>query len=321
MDVSIAPHIKSELTTKKIMWAVTLSLLPSGIAGAYIFGARSLYIIIVSIVSAVITEAAILLFRRKDLAVWDGSAVLTGLLLAYNLPPKVPFWIPIVGAFFAIAVGKQLFGGLGHNIFNPALIGRAFLMVSWPLYMTTWQNPRYWVNAVTSATTAATPLALFKHNELELLKYLSYWDLLIGGRGGCIGEVCIIALLIGAAYLLYKRYITFDIPLSYILTVGFMSWVFNGKDGLFTGDALFFILSGGLVLGAFFMATDYITSPLSVKGRIIFGIGCGLLTFVIRRFAGYPEGVSYSILMMNAAVPIIDRYTVPKWFGYIKDKR
>lgn len=313
MDVSIAPHIKSELSTKNIMWAVALSLIPSGIAGAYIFGVRSLYIIAVSIISAAATEAAILLFRRKDIAVWDGSAVLTGLLLAYNLPPQAPLWIPAAGAFFAIAVGKQLFGGLGHNIFNPALIGRAFLMVSWPLYMTAWQNPRFWVDA----TTAATPLALFKHNEIELLKNISYWDLFMGNRGGCIGEVCIIALLAGAAYLLYKRYITFDIPASYILTVGFTSWVFNGKSGLFTGDGLFFILSGGIILGAFFMATDYITSPLSRKGRIIFGIGCGLLTFITRRFAGYPEGVSYSILMMNTAVPIIDRYTIPKWFGYI----
>jgi electron transport complex protein RnfD len=220
--------------------------------------------------------------------------------------------MPVAGSFFAIAIGKQVFGGLGHNIFNPALAGRAFLMISWPLYMTTWQLPRWRTDAVTGAT----PLALYKNVEAAAMKSSSYWDLLIGNRGGCIGEVCVIALLIGAAYLLIKKYISWHIPVTFIATVALMSWAFNGRAGLFTGDALFFTLAGGLILGAFFMATDYVTSPLSSRGKLIFGIGCGILTFLIRKFAGYPEGVSYAILIMNAAVPIIDRYTFPKWFGW-----
>lgn len=314
LSVSIAPHMKSGISTKKIMWAVVLALIPAGAAGVYIFGIKSIYAIIAAVISAVITEWAILAIRKKEIAIFDGSAVLTGLLLAYNLPPQVPLWLPVVGSFFAIAVGKQIFGGLGHNIFNPALAGRAFLMVSWPVYMTTWQNPRWKVDAVTSAT----PLAILKHNQPELLQGTTYMDLFLGNRGGCIGEVCIIALLIGAAYLLLKKYISWHIPFTYIGAVALLSWAFNGTGGLFTGDMLFFVLSGGLVLGAFFMATDYVTSPLSSSGKIIFGISCGFLTFIIRKFSGYPEGTSYAILIMNAFVPMIDKVTHPKWFGWRK---
>ena len=222
--------------------------------------------------------------------------------------------MPITGTFFAVVIAKQLFGGLGHNIFNPALVGRAFLMLSWPAYMTSWQNPRWKADAVTGAT----PLGLLKERHMDLAAGISKWDLFIGNRAGCIGEICILALLAGALYLFWKRYITWHIPFAYILTIALTSWIFNGSGGLFTGDIMFFILSGGLVLGAFFMATDYVTSPLSAKGKIIFGVGCGALTFLIRKFSGYPEGVSYAILMMNAFVPIIDRYTHPKWFGWVK---
>ena len=313
--VSIGPHIKDMLSSKKILWAVTLSLIPAGAAGIFIFGVNSLFLIIASIISAVVTELVVLAMRKKDLrTLWDGSAVLTGLLVAYNLPPQVPIWLPVAGSLFAIAIGKQVFGGLGHNIFNPALAGRAFLMVSWPVYMTAWRNPRWHVDAVTSAT----PLALYKQGAFGLLKNISNWNLFIGNRGGCIGEVCVIALLLGAAFLFLKKYITWHIPFTYIGVVAGLSWIFNGPGGFFTGDPLFFILAGGLVLGAFFMATDYVTSPLSAKGKIIFGASCGLLTFIIRKFSGYPEGVSYAILIMNAFVPIIDRYTVPRWFGWRK---
>jgi len=312
--VSVGPHIRAKVSTKRIMWAVNLALIPAGAAGVFIFGVYSLYIIIASVLSAVVTEWAILAFRKKEIVILDGSAILTGLLLAYNLPPGVPLWLPVAGSFFAIAIGKQVFGGLGHNIFNPALAGRAFLMVSWPVYMTTWQNPRWTADAITTAT----PLALIKNNQLTLLKGTTYIDLLLGNRGGCIGEVCIIALLVGAAYLFWKRYISWHIPLTYIAAVALLSRVFNGPGGIFTGDALLSVLSGGLVLGALFMATDYVTSPLSNKGKVIFGISCGVLTFVIRKFSGYPEGVSYAILIMNAFVPVIDRFTYPKWFGWRK---
>jgi electron transport complex protein RnfD len=312
--VSVGPHIRTQVSTKNIMWAVNLALIPAGAAGVFIFGIHSLYVIAAAVISALVTEWAILAMRKKEIAILDGSAVLTGLLLAYNLPPGVPLWIPVAGSAFAIAIGKQVFGGLGHNIFNPALAGRAFLMVSWPVYMTTWQNPRWQVDAITTAT----PLALLKHNQLDLMKGTTYIDLFLGNRGGCIGEVCIVALLIGAAYLMVKKYISWHIPITYIAVVAGLSWAFNGFAGSFTGDALFYVLSGGLVLGAFFMATDYVTSPLSVRGKIIFGIGCGVLTFLIRRYSGYPEGTSYAILIMNAATPIIDRYSFPRWFGWRK---
>lgn len=314
LTVSIGPHIKDAVSTKKIMWAVTLSLVPAGAAGVFIFGLNSLYVIIASVAAAVATEWVFLRYlHRKDKAsILDGSAVLTGLLLAYNMPPGSPVWMALAGSVFAIAIGKQVFGGIGHNIFNPALAGRAFLMLSWPVYMTTWQNPRWFPDAVTSAT----PLNLYKQGHFDQMGGVSGWDLFVGLRGGCIGEVCVAALLIGAAYLFLKRYITWHIPFAYIGTTALLSWAFNGSGGLFTGDALFFVMSGGLVLGAFFMATDYVTSPIGARGKVIFGAGCGLLTFVIRKFAGYPEGVSYAILMMNAASPVIDRYSYPKWFGW-----
>jgi len=315
LNVSIAPHIKDPISTKKIMWAVILALAPAGAAGVFIFGLNSLVVIAASVAAAMVTESLILAVRKKDTkAVYDGSAILTGILLAYNIPPGSPIWMPIAGSCFAIAIGKQVFGGLGHNIFNPALAGRAFLMISWPVYMTTWQAPRWKVDAITQAT----PLALYKHGDFEVLRRIPYMDLFLGNHAGCIGEVCAVALLLGAAFLLIKKYITWHVPFVYILTVAFTSWMFNGQKGLFTGDALFFVLSGGLILGAFFMATDYVTGPLSARGKIIFGAGCGILTFVIRRFSGYPEGVSYAILIMNALTPTIDRYTFPKWFGWRK---
>jgi electron transport complex protein RnfD len=299
------------------MWSVVLALVPAGAAGVFIFGLHALYVIIASVLAAVATEAVMQALRRKAITVSDGSVLITGLLLAYNLPPQVPLWLPVVGAFFAVAFGKQIFGGLGQNIFNPALVGRAFLMVSWPIYMTTWRNPRWAADAVSSAS----PLGLMKDQDLASLARFSYMDFILGNRSGCIGEVCVLALLAGAAFLVWRGYITLRTPCAYILTVGVLSWAFNGSAGLFKGDPLFFILNGGLILGAFFMATDYVTTPLTHKGKLIFGLGCGLLTFVIRRFGGYPEGVSYSILMMNAATPIIDRYTGAKPFGFIRKQK
>ncbi|MFA5090646.1 MAG: RnfABCDGE type electron transport complex subunit D [Candidatus Omnitrophota bacterium] len=308
--VSISPHIHKGDSVSKIMWAVSLSLLPAGLAGVFIFGQAALKTIALSIASALLAEWIIQLSTARKVTLLDGSAFLTGLLLSYNLPAGVPFWLPIAGSFFAIAVGKQVFGGLGQNIFNPALVGRVFLMASWPKYMTVFSRPFSY-----DAVTCATPLALLKEGKsLDIASAASYMDLLFGKRGGCIGEVCIIALLLGAAFLLWKGYISWHIPFSYIATVGLFTYIL-GPQGLFRGDGIFHILSGGLVLGAFFMATDYVTSPLTRKGQVIFGIGCGLLTAVIRLWGGYPEGVSYAILMMNAAVPLIDRYTKSRIYG------
>ncbi len=308
LTVSPSPHIKSSQTTKKIMWTVVISLIPAGIAGVYIFGISSLNVMAFSILSCIFTEALFLKFRnRNPKVVLDGSAILTGLLLAYNLPPGTPFWIPVIGGAVSIILGKQIFGGLGQNIFNPALVGRAFLQISWPVYMTTWKNPIWWPDAISSAT----PLAK------EAGPHFTYMDLFLGNRAGCIGEVCVIALLIGALFLLVTKIISLRIPLSFIGTVGVITWIF-GKDGFFKGDFIFNILAGGIILGAFFMATDYVTSPLTKKGKIIFGIGCGVLTAIIRLRGSYPEGVCYSILFMNAAVPIIDRFTKTKKYGLIK---
>jgi electron transport complex protein RnfD len=307
LNISVSPHLHGRESTARIMWLVTAALLPAGIAGIYIFGPAALWTILIGIVSAVAAEWIIQTMTKKKVTVLDGSAILTGLLLTFNLPAHCPFWIPITGSFVAIAIGKQIFGGLGQNIFNPALVGRAFLMASWPQYMTTFTKP-----LSIDAVTQATPLALLK--EGKLLGHISYLDLFLGNRGGCIGEVCIAALVIGGLFLLWRKIITWHIPVSYLATTGLFCWAFGAKTP-FTGDWIFHILSGGLFLGAIFMATDYVTSPLTAKGQLIFGTGCGLLTAIIRLWGGYPEGVSYAILIMNAATPLIDRYTKVRIYG------
>jgi len=302
-----SPHMHSKESVARIMWTVLACLIPAGAAGVVIFGPGALRTILLATVSAVFCEWLIQVLTKRKITILDGSAILTGLLLAYNLPPEVPFWIPVIGSAFSIAVAKMAFGGLGQNIFNPALVGRVFLMASWPKYMTAFTRP---FNS--DAVTSATPLALLK--EGKLAQHISNLDLFLGMRGGCIGEVCIVALLAGALFLLIRGYISWHIPGSFIATAGFLTWAFTGK-GFFNGDFLFQILSGGLILGAFFMATDYVTSPLTRKGHLIFGIGCGALTAVIRIWGGYPEGVSYAILIMNAATPLIDRYTKNRVYG------
>jgi Na+-translocating ferredoxin:NAD+ oxidoreductase subunit D len=305
--VPASPHLHSGESISRIMWTVIFCLIPAGAAGVIIFGLSALWTIILAVVSAVLCEWLIQALTKRKISVLDGSAILTGLLLAYNLPPQVPFWIPIIGAIFSISVAKMAFGGLGQNIFNPALAGRVFLMASWPKYLTTFTQPFNY-----DAVTSATPLALLK--EGKLVQHIPNWDLFLGIRGGCIGEVCIIALLAGALFLLIRGYISWHIPISFIATTGFLTWAFGGKT-FFNGDWIFHVLSGGLILGAFFMATDYVTSPLTKKGHLAFGIGCGALTAVIRLWGGYPEGVSYAILIMNAATPLIDRYTKNRVYG------
>ena len=305
--VSGSPHIHNKNSISRIMWAVVISLIPTGIAGVIIFGIDALWVTLVAVIAAVLTELILQIWSKKKITVLDGSAVITGILLAFNLPSNVPLWLPVVGAIFSIAIGKQVFGGIGQNIFNPALVGRVFLMASWPKYMTTFVKPFNY-----DAVTSATPLAALK--EGKILEHISYLDLFLGKHGGCIGEVCILALLIGAAFLLIRGYITWHIPVSYIFTTAAFVYIFGGA-GLFHGDWLFHILSGGLILGAFFMATDYVATPLTLRGQLIFGVGCGLLTAVIRIWGGYPEGVSYAILMMNGATPFIDRYTKSRIYG------
>ena len=305
--VSGSPHIHNKESVSRIMWTVVASLIPAGIAGVIIFGLDALWVTLTAVIAAVLTEFSLEVWTKKKITILDGSAVITGILLAFNLPSGVPLWLPIVGAVFSIAIGKQVFGGLGQNIFNPALVGRVFLMASWPKYMTTFVKPFSY-----DTVASATPLAMLK--EGKILEHISYLDLFLGKRGGCIGEVCILALLIGAALLVIKGYITWHIPASYICTTAVFTYIFGAKQ-LFHGDWLFSILSGGLILGAFFMATDYVATPLTAKGQLIFGVGCGLLTAIIRLWGGYPEGVAYAILMMNAATPFIDRYTKCRIYG------
>ncbi len=307
LTVSVSPHLHKGESVSRIMWMVAISLIPAGIAGVFIFGLTALRVVILGVISALVTEVMLQILTKRKISILDGSAFITGLLLAYNLPPHAPFWLPIVGSFFSIAIGKQVFGGLGQNIFNPALVGRVFLMASWPRHMTTFITPSHF-----DAVASATPLAALK--EGKILEHISNWDLFFGLRAGCIGEVCILALLLGAVFLFIRGYISWHIPITYILSVGLFTYIFGAK-GLFTGDWLFHILSGGLILGAFFMATDYVTSPLTRKGQVIFGVGCGLITGIIRLWGGYPEGVSYAILIMNAATPIIDRYTKNRVYG------
>ncbi len=323
--VSVSPHVKGEETISRIMWTVNLALLPAFISSLYYFGPRALIVTSLSIVTAILAEYIFQKSLKKRVTINDGSAFLTGLLLGMNLPPSLPFYIPIVGSLVAVVITKQLFGGLGYNIFNPALIGRAFLLISWPKAMTIWSEPTAAFVALDAKTTA-TPLGILKEEGLGKLieifgdKMNLYTQLLLGHRGGSLGETSAIALLIGAALLLYKKYITWHIPFSFLATVGALAWIFGGKGALFTGDPIIHVLSGGLMLGAFFMATDYVTCPSVRKGQIIFGVGCGAITMLIRLKGGFPEGVMFAILLMNCFAPLIDRNVKPKQFGAIKKK-
>ncbi len=318
--ISVSPHVRSEETTSRIMWSVSASLLPATIIGAYFFGPQAVFTIILCIIAAVFSEYVFQKALKKKSSISDGSAFLTGLLLGMNLPPSVPFYIPIVGSFVAVIITKQLFGGLGFNVFNPALIGRAFLLISFPKLMTIWNEPTAAFIHLDAKTTA-TPLGILKEEGAAKLievfgdKINLYEQLLVGHRAGSSGETSVLALLIGAAFLFYKGYISWHIPVSFLGTAAVIAWVFGGKGALFAGDPLLHLLSGGMILGAFFMATDYVTCPSIKKGQILFGIGCGFLTMLIRLKGGYPEGVMFAILIMNCFTPLIDRSFKTKLFG------
>jgi Na+-translocating ferredoxin:NAD+ oxidoreductase subunit D len=305
--VSSSPHMRSKDSVTKTMLDVVIALLPATVFGVYSFGFRALMITLLAVVSSVGFEFLYQKVAKQKSSIHDLSAVVTGLLLAMNLPSQVPYWMPILGSLFAIIIVKQLFGGLGQNFMNPALAARAFLLVSFADIMTTWVTPL-------DAITTATPLALLKEGATEL-PALS--DAFIGMIAGSIGETSVLALLLGGIYLLLRKVISWRIPVTYIGTVALMVLVFGGQgfDMTFLGYHLF---TGGLILGAFFMATDYSSSPTTAIGQIIMGVGCGLLTALIRLFGGYPEGVSFAILIMNLFVPLIDKYTLPRVFGEVK---
>jgi len=304
--VSAPPHIYGTDTIERRMRDVLIALSPAFIAGMINFGLRAFYIIAISVISALLAEYLYQKVSGKPVTIHDFSAAITGLLLAFNLPPGVPYWLPVFGSFLAIIAVKQLLGGLGSNFVNSALAARAFMLASFPVHMTSWTFP--------DAVSQATYLGIVRGNPLFAPQAKDYIALLLGNVGGCIGETSAIALLLGGAYLMCRKVINWRIPVTYIGTFALCAFVF-GRSGLFTGNVLFEALSGGLLLGAIFMATDYATSPITPNGKIIMGAGCGFLTVLIRFYGGYPEGVSYAILIMNIFVPTIDKYVKPRVFG------
>lgn len=337
--VSSSPHIHGGLSTRAIMWCVVIALVPAWIGSIYFFGPRSLWLTLLGIASAVVSEAVFQYLCGWKITVDDGSAVITGMLLAFNLPPGVPWWMPVVGSAFGIIFAKQVFGGLGNNPVNPALIGRAFLMAAWPVEMTKmWLPPRGGsipgiptnIDAITGSTPlnvlkvfvgktlsdpSATPEKIEQAKQVLHQLYSAWPNMFFGNIGGVIGETSAMLLILGFLFLLVMKIVDLRIPVAYIGTVAILGWIFGSPEGLFKMNILFYIFTGGLFLGALFMATDMVTRPISPRGQWIFGIGCGILTVVIRRWGGYPEGVCYSILIMNLLVPIIDRHTKPRIFG------
>jgi electron transport complex protein RnfD len=346
--VTVSPHLHEGSNTARIMISVILCLLPAGAWGVFLFGLYSLYVIMASVAACVLTELIITrLLGRFTLNDW--SAVLTGLLIGYNMPPSVPLYIPVIASVFAITVVKMAFGGLGRNWMNPALAGRVFVTFSWTGFMTTWKTPLTWsADAVTSATALGfvkSGLMTFEGTVRGPVEFLAskgypigklpaflaplgrlfpgrYGALFLGNIPGCIGEVSALLLLLGSIYLFVKKIITWEIPVSYIGTFALMIWFLGGRPfggAVFTGDVLFHLLAGGLMLGALYMATDMVSSPLTSKGMIIYGVGAGFLTFLIRIYGSFPEGVSLAIIIMNMFVPLINRATRPVVFGYVKE--
>lgn len=319
LSIGVSPHIRDNDTTASIMGWVIAALVPVTAYGIYIGGLRALTVIAMCIIGAVATEAVIQRIRHMPITVFDLSALLTGLLLGLTLPPRLPWWMPLIGGIVAIALGKQVFGGLGHNIFNPALVGRAVLFVSWSKYMTTSYlvDPgAAVVNNLTvkgiNAVTGATPLAaqgLVRKDELTISATRYYKPLLLGNPWGCIGEVSAVLLLVGLAILLLRGLVDWRIPACYVGTVMLLSWVLGM-------DPLFAMLSGGLLIGACFMATDYVTNPMTAWGKVVFAVACGVVTTILRFYSNLPEGVMFAILLMNGFTPLIDRYLRPRPFGH-----
>ena len=324
--ISLSPHVHGGDSVKKNMYGVLIALIPAFLVSLYFFGLGALIVIATSVAACLFFEWAIgkFLLKKENTTICDGSAMVTGVLLAFNLPSNLPIWIIIIGALFAIGVGKMSFGGLGCNPFNPALAGRVFLLLSFPVQMTSWPVVGQ-LASYTDATTTATPLNLMKQvagGNMDALKELpSSLDLLIGNNGGCLGEVSALALLLGLAYMLWKRIITWHIPVSILATV----FVFSGIMHLVNPEQyvcpVIQLFTGGLMLGSIFMATDYVPSPMSKKGMLIYGVCIGLLTVIIRLFGAYPEGMSFAILIMNAFTPLINTYCKPKRFGEVAKKK
>ena len=321
--VSPSPHLRSKDTTSSIMMWVVIALIPGVAVSCYYFGLEAVRTMAISIVSCLVFEFACFKVLKPPGSLKDMSALVTGILMGMTLPPTSPWWLIVSGGFIAMVVAKHLFGGLGTNVFNPALTARIFMVIAWPVHMTTWLKPG--TTGLISAdqiqaATGATPLALLKEGGAEALANIGPVDMLMGNVGGSLGEVSAAALLLGGLILLVKRIITWEIPVFFIGTTALVTGIAWLVDPTTYANPAIHLLTGGLMLGALFMATDMVTSPISFGGRVVFAIGCGLLTGVIRLFGGYPEGVAFSILLMNAATPLIDHYMVPKTFGTVRRK-
>lgn len=319
--ISASPHIRDSETIPHIMWQVNLALLPAAVFAVWWFGLTALINMMTGIVFAVGAEYSWQKAMHKPVTAFDGSACITGLLLAMSMSPILPPYMVAIGSVLAIIVAKQSMGGLGFNIFNPAHIGRAALMVSWPVAMTTWTKIQDFSSlSGVDVMTSATPLNILKQQGYDAListfgsQSGLYWSMFIGTRNGSLGETSTVLLLLGGLYIIWRGYINWVVPAAMILTVGLLTWIF-GPAGLFTGDPLFHMMAGGLILGAFFMATDMVTIPITITGQIIFAVGAGAITVLIRLAGGYPEGVCYSLLLMNAVTPLIDRFVKPDIFG------
>ena len=323
LNVSPSPHQQSPETTRKLMYGVVIALLPALAASIYYFGMGAVIVTLTSVLSCVAVEYLIQKFILKvKPSITDGSAVVTGLLLAFNVPSNLPVHIIVIGAIIAIGVAKMTFGGLGNNPFNPALVGRVFLLISFPVQMTSWPVPSGFKTGFADAVTGATPLGLLsegvKNGEAVsaiMDKIPSHMQLFYGRMGGSMGEVAAVALIIGGIYLLWKKIITWHIPVSILVTVALFTGILWMADPEKFADPLFHLLTGGLMLGAIYMATDYVTSPMTHKGMIIYGIGIGVITVLIRTWGAYPEGVSFAVLIMNAFVPLLNMYIKPRRFG------
>jgi len=327
--VSASPHIHSDRTSKKLMYDVVIALIPAFLVSLYVFGIGALIVTAVAVISCLLFEYLIQKYLLKtSVTIGDGSALITGILLAFNLPSGLPIWMIIVGSLVAIGVAKMSFGGLGFNIFNPALVGRVFLLVSFPVQMTMWPTAVENNTSIADAVTGATPLGLIKEGLMfgDTMTNISAnlpstMEMFFGISGGSIGEMSGLALLLGGIYLLARKVISWHIPVTILVTMAVMTGIFWVVDPESYASPLIHILSGGAILGAFYMATDMVTSPMTKKGMIIFAIGIAVITVVIRLFGAYPEGVSFAILIMNAFVPLINTYFKPKRFGeLIKSK-
>ena len=325
--VSTSPHLKSNESVEKIMWTVVACLMPPLILSVFIFGIQTLFITAVSVISCVVVEAVSQKTLGRRVTIKDGSAVLTGLLMAFVIPPGVSPLLPILAAVFAIYIGKHLLGGIGYNFFNPALLGRAFLLASFPVAMTSaWLPPIEgfgifsYLGTSVDAVSTATPLAVMKEHGMAAFTQAFgsgaslYSSFFLGWRPGCIGETSGLLLVLGGLYLMYRGYISWHIPVSLLGTIAALTWIFGGQ-GYFGGDPLLGLLSGGAILGAFYMATDYVTSPANKISKIIFGIGIGAITVLIRLKGGYPEGICYAILLMNPLSTVLDSWFKPKRFA------